>query len=136
VAPERPAPVESLAGVTPGTPRERFGDLLSEPDARRITIPLGGAARDLTLHVLSQRGIALVFRANAVEAVATAGEGRAPTAQGLRPGDPATKVEAVYGRPAAQHGLQALNLWEYPGRALAVFVANDRVQSIWVGRRR
>jgi len=127
---------ESLGGVTPGAPRDRVADWLNGPEVRRITVPLGGAARDLTMHVLSQRGIVLVVRDNAVDAVATAREGRVATGQGVRPGDPAAKVEAAYGRPAAQSGLQALNVWEYPGRALAVVVANERVQSIWVGRRR
>lgn len=127
---------EGLGGVVPGAPRDRVADWLNEPDARRIAIPLRGAKGELTVHVLGPRGIVLVLRADTVEAVATAAEGRAATALGLRPGDPIARVETVYGRPAAQHGLQALDLWEYPGRGLAVFVANERVQSIWVGRRR
>jgi len=127
---------ESLGGIAPGTSREHVAGWLNEPEARRIAIPLGGGARDLTMHILSRRGIVLVIRDNAVETVATAAEGRVATALGLRPGDPAAKVEAAYGRPTAQNGLQGLSIWEYPGRGLAVFMAGDRVQAIWMGRRR
>lgn len=135
-SPAREAAPDTLAGVVPGASRDSVAEWLGEPDGRRIAIPLGGAARELTLHVLSRRGIVLVVRDNAVEAVATAAEGRVATAQGLRPGDPAAKVDAAYGRPAAQNGLQGLSIWEYPGRGLAVFMAGDRVQAIWMGRRR
>lgn len=126
---------ESIGSISPGMALNRLKEWLSEPGARQIRLPLGGKAdAELTLLVLSQRGVAALARNNVVEAVGALQTGRIASAHGVRPGDASARVEAVYGRPTGLDGIQALNVWGYPARGLAVFLVDDRVQTIWAGR--
>jgi tetratricopeptide (TPR) repeat protein len=126
---------ERVGSLSPGMPINSLREWMAEPGARQIRLPLGGSGSDdLALLVFSRRGLAVLARNNLVEAVGTREPAGVSTGQGLQPGDPAPRVEAAYGRPAGLDGVQALNVLGYPARALAVFIVNDRVQAIWVGR--
>lgn len=131
---EKEAGSESVGLVKPGTPLSQFGEWLGESGVRRIPVPLGDeATHDLTLLVLRQRGLVLLARNNVVEAVGALPNARVVTARGVRPGDPAARLEAAYGRAASADGLQAMSLRGYPRWGLAAFVVGDRVQAIWAG---
>ncbi len=126
----------NVGSISPGMPLNRLAEWLNEPGVRQIKLPLGGSDGDLTLLVFSRRGLAVVARDNSVEIVGSIPYARITTAQGLRPGDPVARVEAIYGPPSALDGVQALNIFGYPAQALAVFVVNSRVQAVWAGRPR
>jgi tetratricopeptide (TPR) repeat protein len=131
---EREGPADGLAGLAPGMPLGRFTDFVGTAGVREVRVPVGGGpGRDLALQVASRHGLAVVARGSVVEAVALLPGARASTAQGLRPGDSAAKVEAAWGRAPGRDGIQGLHLWGYPGRGAAVLVADDRVQAIWLG---
>ncbi|HYE94291.1 MAG TPA: M48 family metalloprotease [Terriglobales bacterium] len=122
---------ERIAGIAPGTSVSQLGDALAEPGARRVRVVLSsGANRELELAVLPRRALTMLVRGGVVEAVAATGPAAA-SAQGVRPGDPVARVVAAYGLAGGIDGVHALGLWSYPARGLAVFVANERVQSIW-----
>ena len=131
----KPDAPDVVGAITPGMPTTRFGEWLSEPGVRQIKLPLArSGARELTLFVFSRRGLAVLTRDNEVEAVGLLPHAQAVAVRGVRTGDAAARIEAVYGRPAGLEGIQALNVWGFPARPLAFFVVNDRVQAIWAGR--
>ena len=76
----------------------------------------------------------VVVESGTIEIVGTLRGARVTTTAGLRSDDPSSRIETTYGRPGALDGLQALNVWGYPTRGLAVLVLNDRVQAVWSGR--
>jgi len=134
-APPRSEAPDVAGAVTPGMPVARLAEWMAEPSTRQIRLPLGrSAARELTLVVWRQRGVAVVARDGQVEAVGVLPGALAVTVRGVRGGDGVARIEAVYGRPAGLDGIQALSVWGFPSRPLAFFVVNDRVQAIWAGR--
>ena len=136
--PERPAARseadagESIAGLTLGTESSKLG--LAEPGVRQIKLPLASPGGELTLLLSAGRGVAVLVRDGQVDAVGSLPGSAATTRFGIKPGDPAARVEALYGRPAGTTGVQALNVWSYPSRGLTLFLVNDRVQVAWIGR--
>ena len=138
--PERPVARgeegEIIAGVTLGTAMNKLRDWSGEPGVRQIKVPLAMPAGDLTLLVFTARGVVVLSRNGVVDAVGALPGSTATTRQGLRPGDPISRVESLYGRPAGIDGVQAINVWSYPARSLTVFVVNDRVHATWTGRPR
>lgn len=133
-APKTDAP-DVVGAATPGMPMAGLAAWMAEPDVRQIKLPLGrSATRELTLVVFRRRGVAVVARDGRVDAVGVLPHAQAVTVRGVRPGDPASRIEATYGRPAGFEGIQAINVWGFPSRPLAFFVVNDRVQAIWAGR--
>lgn len=113
---------------------ERVREWIAEPGARSIRIPLGGRPpEDVTLVVSRGRGVAALVRQGVVDAVGILPSARAIALGGVRPGDAPARVEAAWGRPTALDGFQALSVWSYPRRPLAVFLLNERVHSIWAG---
>jgi tetratricopeptide (TPR) repeat protein len=133
-----PAPIdraESVGGVAPGSAVAAVSRWLEEPGVRQLDVPAGGTAPDFKLLVLERRGVALLTRSNTVEAVGTLPRGTAVTATGLRFGDPAPRVRALYGAPEGVDAVQAMSLWTYASAGLAVVMVNDRVQSVWSGRK-
>jgi tetratricopeptide (TPR) repeat protein len=129
-----PDRAEAVARLTPGTTLDQLSRWLEEPGVRRFDVPLGGTAPDFKLMVLERRGVALLARGNTVEAVGALHRGAATTA-GLRPGDTVQRVRTVYGVPSAIDDIHAMSMWAYSPAGMAIVVANDRVQSVWVGRR-
>jgi tetratricopeptide (TPR) repeat protein len=125
---------ESVGSISAGMPTSSFRKWIGEPGVRQIRLPLGESLGDLTLFVFSQRGLAVLSRGTVVEAVGTIQSAPVASGQGARPGDPVARVETIYGHPGGLDGIQALNVWGYPSRALAFFVANGRVQALWAGR--
>jgi tetratricopeptide (TPR) repeat protein len=125
---------ERVGSISPGLSVSTLKEWMEESGVRRIKIPLGRNAAELTLLIFSRHGVTVLSRNNMVEAVGAREPARVASGQGVRPGDPIARVEAAYGRPAGLDGMQALNIWSYPSRALTVFVVNDRVQGIWAGR--
>lgn len=124
-----------MGPVSPGAPLDQLREWIEEPRVRQIRIPLGaGASGDLRLLVLAQRGVVVLARNNAVDAVGILPRQRVASGRGVRAGDAGARVEAAYGAPSGTDGIQALNVWGYPARALAVLLVNDRVQTVWVGR--
>lgn len=126
---------ETIGTLVPGMPTSQLPDWLASPEVRRIKIPLGTSpGQDLTLLVAPSRGVAVLVKDNAVEAVSATSRVAAATTAGLRPGDRVARVEAVYGTPGGLQDVHAFDVWAYPSRALTVFTAGDRVQAVWVGR--
>lgn len=124
-----------VGAVTPGMPAARLAEWLGEPGVRHIKLPVGRPGeREATLLVFSRRGLAVVTRDNQVEAVGILPHAQAVAVRRVKSGDAATRIEAAYGRPTDVEGIQAINVWGFPGRQLAFFVVNDRVQAIWAGR--
>jgi hypothetical protein len=136
---ERPVPRseegEVIASVPVGMAMNKLRDWTGEPGVRQIKVPLAMPGVDLTLLVFSGRGVVVLARNGVVDAVGALPGGSAMTRQGLRPGDPVARVESLYGRPAGIDGVQAINVWSYPGRSLTVFVVNDRVHATWTGQK-
>lgn len=132
-APAGALAAEAIGGVTPGTPLSRLAAWLEEPGVRQIRLPLGDG-RELTLLILSRRGLVALVERNVVEVVGMLPHARAASAGGVQPGDATARVEAAYGRAQGLDGVQALNIWGYPSRGIAIFAAGDRVQSVWAGR--
>lgn len=125
--------IERIGAIVPGSPAVRVSDWMREPGSRELHVPLGPGMPDLTLRVLAQRGLALVIQRERIEAVAALARTGPATAGGLRVGDTASHIEAVYGPAERLDGVQAFNVRSYPARGLVVFLQNGRVQSIWVG---
>jgi len=127
--------VQTFDGLAPGMSLERVHARLGDPRFRTLAVPLGSRSEDdLTLTISPTQGLLAAIRGDVVEAVAAFGSARAATREGLGPGDSLVRLERLYGRPAAVEGLQALNVWFYPTRGLAVFTVRDRVLAIWAGR--
>lgn len=127
--------MQVLDGLAPGMPSERVRARLDESGTRALGVPLGGAtAEDLALRISPGRGVLAAVRRDTTEVVGAFGRSRAVTREGVALGDPLARVQHFYGRPAAIAGIQALNVWYYPARGLAVFSVADRVQAIWGGR--
>jgi tetratricopeptide (TPR) repeat protein len=120
----------------PGAITINLAEWRADQTVRRIRIPLGvSAGGDLTLLISRARGLAVLVRNETVEAVGVLAS--APLGlQGVRPGDTPARVESTLGRPASLDGFQSVNVWSYPSRPLAVFVVNERVQTVWEGRPR
>ena len=114
-------------------PFNTITDWSGEPGSRQLSIPRAGAAA-LTVMVYTRRGLVVVVESGTIEIVGTLRGARVTTTAGLRSDDPSSRIETAYGRPGALDGLQALNVWGYPTRGLAVLVLNERVQAVWSGR--
>jgi tetratricopeptide (TPR) repeat protein len=127
---------EAIGNVQVGVPMNNLRSWTGEPGVRQIKVPTAAAGGDLTLLVFSNRGLVVLARSGVIDAIGSLPAGVATTRGGIRPGDPVSRVESAYGRPAGIDGVQAINLWTYPSRSLAVFVVNDRVQAAWIGRAR
>lgn len=134
VADGKRAPSSGFADAATGPLAVSLAEWRVDPSIRRIRIPLGASAGgDLTLLIARTRGLAALVRDDSVEALGTLQNGTVAF-RGVRPGDTLARVESAWGRPTSLEGFQALNVWSYPSRPLAVFLVNDRVQSIWEGR--
>lgn len=132
---DAPARVETIAGVTPGSPLSTIAPWLAEPGARQFDVPVGAGGQGFQLFVLDRRGVAVLARGGVIEAVGSVAAGGAATSTGIVPGDPAARVLAAYGAAPAVDTIQSLSLWTYPVSALVVAVGGGRVQSAWTGRR-
>src|SRR5439155_23828463 len=110
-APTKESVPAIVGAISPGMAATSLREWRSEPGVHEIRLPLGaGADRDLTLYVFSRRGVAAVVRNNEIETVGILSNAQAFSARGVRPGNPAVRVEAAYGRPAGVEGIQALNV--------------------------
>jgi tetratricopeptide (TPR) repeat protein len=120
-------------GIAPGMPVSRVG-WIGEPGVRQLDLVLDPTSTSsVKLVVSASRGLTVLSRGNTVEAVGAFAPAVTSTRQGVRPGDTVARVKEAYGPPASLDGIQALRLWGYPARGLAVFEVGGRVRAIWAG---
>ncbi|MBI3825980.1 MAG: M48 family metalloprotease [Candidatus Rokubacteria bacterium] len=130
--PAGPAP-EALGALAPGA-AIAAAEWQREPGTREIRVPLGGEqAQELSLWILSRRGVAVAARGGVIEAVGSLPGATVATRRGLRVGDAGARVETAYGRPDAIDTVQGTRLVGFHAPAVGVFLAEDRVRAIWVG---
>jgi hypothetical protein len=126
-----PAEREGLGLITIGMITERAQRALGSTPTRVLPVAMG-LGDDVHIQVYDPIGVTLVVRHGRVEA-AMAREGyRGRLGRGLGLGAPGHEVEARYGRPTDEDGLQERRLWIYPAQRIVVFLQAGRVAGWWV----
>lgn len=123
----------AIAGIRPGMSWEEAERILGNPPSRQVSIPLSVTPGDkLVLRVYGPRGIAVAVEKGLVVAIGVVERGATRLPDGMDLGGRADRLRQAFGTPARTEGVRELSIWVYPDHGLVTFVADGKVNGLWV----